>query len=344
MNNSPKKVIPVSIIVPSLASPVEIIPLLSSLYESTVWPKQIIIVDVRSNILQESNISDSIPRNFLSLLTIIHTDRTLFPGEARNKAFSYIECDLIAFLDLYTLPHYSWLESSYDLIEERDTEVVFGLTKYIAKSHFQQSLIDSTYGRNPVQTLPGSMMTRTFFNRVGHFLPKIRSGEDTDWLIRCNQFFEGSPLYSIPLTYRNVPRTHLQLCLKWFRNYTSCASIHLEYQRFVYIFTVCAVLVFVAYNWNSVMAQWDFTNPLYMPNITKVVFAFFIFLYFAIRGLLMPLMRGVPPRHLLPFRFLRLVVICFVIDCSKALAFLITRLSRFLSFDKSCSNVKNISA
>ena len=39
----------------------------------------------------------------------------------------------------------------------------------------------------------------------------------------------------------------------------------------------------------------------------------------------MPLTRGVPFKCLMPFRFLRLAIICLVIDTSKAFAFLLSR-------------------
>ena len=217
--------------------------------------------------------------------------------------------------------------TAHSLICESEIDIVFGLTRYVSDRIFQQSLIDSTYGRDPVITLPGSIMTTTCFGRVGHFLPKIRSGEDTDWLIRCSQFFEGPRIDSAPLKYHNVPRTYLELYLKWYRNYSSCAAIcfHLQYQRFVYVLSVSAASIFLAYNWNSVIASWNFSNPFYVHNITKMVSLILLLLYCLIRGFYMPLTRGVPFKCLMPFRFLRLAIICLVIDTSKAFAFLLSR-------------------
>ena len=184
-------------------------------------------------------------------------------------------------------------------------------------------------------------MSSLFFSRIGCFLPKVRSGEDTDWLIRCSQFFDRQPVESIPLIYQNLPSNYLELYTKWFRNYSSCASIcfHLQYQRLVYVFSISSICLFVAYNWNSVVASWNFANPFYVHNITKMVVLALLFLYCLIRVLFMPLARGVPLRFLLPLRFLRLSIICFVIDFAKVFAFLITRAP---SFSFSFHRFKNI--
>lgn len=326
-----KRTVPVSIIVPSLATLEEITPLIVSLYNSTVWANQLIIVDVGQRIHQVSVFPDFISPRFLAHMTIVQSDTILYPGEARNKGLTYAKFDFIAFLDVHTLPDPLWMQSAFSLIKDSDSGIVHGLTKYVTDSRFQQLVIDSTYGRDPIKTIPGSMITTMFFNRIGNFLPNIRSGEDTDWLIRCSQFFAGSRVNSVPLIYNKVPRSYTQLFLKWYRNYSSCAAIcfHLQYQRFVYVSTLCTCLILIAYNWNSVIASWDFNNPFYAHNITKIVAMILVFLYSLIRGLYMPFSRGVPLRCLLPLRFFRLAVICLVIDSAKVGAFLLTRAPAF---------------
>lgn len=258
---------------------------------------------------------------------VVSPEKLLYPGEARNFAINFVKCNIIAFLDVNTLPRVEWLELAYNDILTDNKEIICGLTQYFADSSFEQSVIDSTYGRIPLKTVPGSLMTLSYFNRIGHFLPKIRSGEDTDWLIRSFQFNEAPPSYSTPLLYYKVPSTFYELFLKWFRNYSSCASIcfHLQYQRLIYICTLSFLLILAAYNWNSVMASWNLSNPYYAPNVTKIVLAFIPFMYLLFRGFYLPLKRGVPLMCLLPFRVLRLGLVCFVIDFSKLIAFLYSR-------------------
>ncbi len=322
-----KQIVPISLVIPCLATCDQLLPLMHALYASSVWPKQIIVVNVLTTVDQASCISVFASSEFAERVTFVSTDRLLYPGEARNYAIPFVKCELLAFLDVNTLPTFDWLESTYSAVASDNLDVIFGKTQYCSDRAFEQSVIDSTFGRNPVTTLPGSMMTIWYFNCVGHFLPKIRSGEDTDWLIRSNHFLDSSKAYSTPLLYNQVPKTYAALFVKWFRNYSSCAPIcfHLQYQRAIYVFAGSLVAILIAYNWNSVIASWDFDNPFYTHNITKIVSLLLIFLYFAFRGIYLPLVRGVPLRCLLPFRFMRLGLICLVIDISKLLAFLTCR-------------------
>ena len=110
MNLSAKSIVPVNIIVPSLATLEEITPLITSLYNSSVWAKQVIIVDVGNSLRHLSNLSSSLSRQFLDTITIVPTTTHLYPGEARNKAISFINCELIAYLDVNILPEPFWLE------------------------------------------------------------------------------------------------------------------------------------------------------------------------------------------------------------------------------------------
>ena len=43
---------------------------------------------------------------------------------------------------------------------------------------------DSIYGLNPIRTIPGSIIRKNVFYRVGQFLEDVRTGEDSEWMNR----------------------------------------------------------------------------------------------------------------------------------------------------------------
>ena len=325
---SPPPRLPISLVIPCGGDAGALAPVLAAVESGTSWPAEVLIVDA-AHLLGPVRCQDP----FASIVRVLDSVGHLFPGEARNIGYQTASENWIAFLDLNTLPPPHWLESVYGLSQQHPAaELVLGSTCYTGQSWLQRLFITATYGDNPIPTLPGSLVHRKVFSRLGGFLPGIRAGEDTDWLIRVKQFGISQRPAPIALLYSAIPYSLMDLIRKWFRNYSSCAPVvfHLESHKTIYFLAFNFLILFVAFNWNSLVADWRESSPFYLANITKIVFSLILTIYFVIRGLAMPLRRGSMLRMLLPLRWLLIGLLCAVIDFTKLLAFVLAWCDRSL--------------
>lgn len=324
----PSSQLPISIIVPVGSSPASLTPLLSALSAGNVFPSEILLVDALGNLALHSEelqaLLSSFPSTFACLVTTIYSKDPLLPGEARNLGFRHSSFELIGFLDVSTIPDLHWLSTAYNRHSQTRLPIIYGSTQYIPRNYQQLLAATVTYGLYPTLTLPGSLTSRSFFTSVGLFLPSIRAGEDTDWLLRSFNFTPRIlSLDSVPLQYSNIPSTLSSLLRKWHRNYSSCSAVvfHLERQKSYYFFFVILVLLLLAYQWNSVFANWNEDSFLYFANITKFSLVAVILFYVSVRVVLRSIRKGAN----LAFVFLSLVPLIMysiLIDLTKLVAFL----------------------
>jgi glycosyltransferase involved in cell wall biosynthesis len=323
--------LPVSLIIPLGESANHIRGLLHSLARGQAWPQELLIVcascETNTLVNDMKTLIAELPPAFASAIRLISLGKPLFPGEARNEGISHSNCEWLAFLDANTIPSESWLSSTFDSADEKLRPVVVGSTRYVSSSWKQLLFIQATYGQRPLSTLPGTVVHRTIMNKVGGFLPSVRAGEDTDWLMRLHEFGINAPVKQISfLTYRAVPSRFFDLIAKWFRNYSSCAPVvfHLETQKTIYFIAANCMLLYVAFRWNELVAGWRESSLFYVDNVTKYVLFVVILLYLLLRGLIMPVRRGSSLTGLIPLRWLSIGVICFVLDVVKLFAFLLS--------------------
>ena len=125
------------------------------------------------------------------------------------------------------------------------------------------------------------------------------------------------------MAYRAVPNTFRALTAKWFRIYRSCAPVvfHLETQKTIYVLIANCFTLYIAFRWNELAAGWQESNYLYVDNVTKITIFLIILMYFLLRGLILPIRRGSSLLGLLPFQWITIGVICFVLDVTKLSAF-----------------------
>ena len=313
--------LPISLIIPCAGDARDLSPLLAAVELGTCWPAEVLVVDAA----QMLNGCVSCVQPFASLVRVIEVSSPLFPGAARNVGFQAASFSWLAFLDLNTLPSTNWLESTYASVQQYDGAVFsHGATIYIGQTWQQRLFITATYGEGPLPTLPGSLVHKTVFRRIGGFLPVVRAGEDTDWLVRVRQFgIQYLPWAPTPLSYRAVPTSLPELARKWFRNYRSCAPVvfHLEAHKTVYFVAANLFTLFVAFNWNALAAGWRESSVFYVANITKIIFILITVCYLCVRGLVMPLGRGTALKNVLPLRWIAIASVCAVLDLVKLLAF-----------------------
>lgn len=319
---SPK--LPISLIIPCAGDARDLSPLLAAIASGTCWPAEVLVVDAA----QMLNGSLPCAQPFASLVRVIKVSSHLFPGAARNVGYQAASFSWLAFLDLNTLPPTHWLEAIYSLVQQRfGTVFALGSTLYFGKTWQQRLFITATYGECPVPTLPGAIVHTSVFRLLGGFLPGVRAGEDTDWLVRVYQFgIQPIPWASSPsLKYVAVPASLPALTRKWFRNYRSCAPVvfHLEAHKTIYFIAANLIILFIAFNWNSLAADWRESSIFYVANVTKIILVFIMLFYLCIRGLVMPLRRGSAAINVLPARWIVVGFVCAVLDIAKLLAFVL---------------------
>ena len=320
--------LPISIIIPVGSAPVSLAPLLSALSSGSVFPSEIILVDALGHLALHSEalqvLLSTFPSTFSCLINTIYSNDPLLPGEARNLGFRHSSFDLIGFLDVCTIPHPQWLIIAYNKHLTTHLPIIYGSTQYIPNNYHQLLATTVTYGLYPTLTLPGSLTSRSFFTSVGLFLPSIRAGEDTDWLLRSFNFTPRVlSLHATPLAYSNIPSSLSSLLRKWHRNYSSCSSVvlHLERQKSYYFFFASLVLLLLAYQWNSVFANWNEQSSLYFANITKFALVAVILFYVFFRVVLRSMSKGANLAFL-ALSLAPLTLYSILIDLTKLVAFL----------------------
>ena len=273
----------------------------------------------------------------LESVTIVSITRPLFPGQARNMALDYIDDGHLAFIDARTIASSDWLQFAHDFHLNCSDSSCLGSVLFHASKPWHLPLIASTYGFNQLLSLPGSIIHRKAFSRVGYFLPNVRAGEDIDWMWRAfkHQIFldvEMSP----PLKYSLNPDLGIFYYLrKWFRNYYCSSTLPyiLDGQRTFYVFFLFISISFISYIWNSLFAKWNELSPFYIPFMSRSVLFMFILAYLLIRCIYLPLRKGAAMTDLAK-SFLLLVPISIALDIVKLMALLPSMLHRIRIFSK----------
>ncbi len=267
-------------------------------------------------------------------LTVKNFSKTLFPGAARNHGITYSNGKYLAFLDVSTIPPDNWLFESLVLIKKYQTDAIFGRTIYSGKTVFERSFIASTYGFNPLYTLPGSIVTSSFLAKTGFFIPSVRAGEDAEWMDRSLHFNKKIKVPDVPpLIYINLRDKNLiQLLKKWYRNYraSSLDILLYEHQRYLYIGFVALVVFGIAFFWNWQVAGWNQDTYLYIPHATKIALSSIISMYIIFRNIVLPIRKGLRLNREHPLTLLYVLLISFLIDLIKFSAYINSTVRRII--------------
>jgi len=284
---------------------------------------EIIVIDSSTRDNSEC-ISRYFEQQSLSNLVYYHSTKNLYPGAARNKGISIAKGRYLAFLDTKTIPNKPW----YELLEEtilQNIEGYCGKTIYEPNSFVQEIILASTFGFNPLKTVPGTIIKKEHLDKIGYFIPNARAGEDSDWLLRSleldailiNQERAYTSYFTKDeLTLRNVFQ-------KWFRNYRSARDYsHIRDHKFIYILFANIGLIFFAFNWNNIFAKWDESSFLYVDNITKIIVMLSFASYIFYRSFVLPRIKGASFKLILFGGFLPIMLLSILIDLTKIAAFI----------------------
>ena len=87
----------------------------------------------------------------------------LCPGDARNLGAEQSNSSIIAFLDIRTIPNKDWLKSSLEYKIVNNCDIVLGKFTCRAETIFQRLVRSATFGMDPSDSLPGSIVSKEVF-------------------------------------------------------------------------------------------------------------------------------------------------------------------------------------
>jgi glycosyltransferase involved in cell wall biosynthesis len=326
-----KKLLPVSIVIPVKNPPEDSVSRLAhSIFSQSAWPQEIILID--TNDTSVISLYDTFRQMFPDLIVIklIHSAKA-YPGKARNVGVAAASQQVIAFLDLMTTADPTWLEKYFELLNKENSDGITGKCVFIGKNFFSWILIDSLFGRGPVNSFPGSLFNIEGIRKIGPMLDKARAGEDNEWLQRAQQMNvnlirPATNVYCNYLGFQNI--TFKDFLSKWIRNYFSAAQLP-QYKLIAHFnLLVWSLLVIgLAMNWNAFFAEWNVNHPMYIPHISKISLLVIFIGYIGFRTFYLPLKRGSPLKKLLSYRIIFIFIVVLISDAIKSIAFLLGSLS-----------------
>ena len=231
-------------------------------------PNEVILIDASKNKKFESM--------FLSLDT--HFSKKYiscpgsFPGQSRNVGAKKAVNEDIAFLDMKTIPKKYWLKEAIESMNFYRANYVFGCTTFKSDNSFQKLYQYCTYGNASHETLPGTVIKKSYFYQVGEFIPTARAAEDIEWRDRI----KASNIIAIPneplLVYKELPRTFFDLIVKYIRNSFYGARLDvLKNIKEAYLSLFVVLIFLLIPRWNYLLTDWD-KSPFYIDDITKKIY------------------------------------------------------------------------
>jgi len=191
-----------------------------------------------------------------------------YPYEASNLGAHEAKSEWLAFLDAPTIPNDSWLEDYCKIIKDKNVDIVFGVTKYLAISSFQQLLRASTYGRRGHETVPGTLIRKKDFIDSGGILEGVRSGGDIEWRNRIKLSYGWITPSENALTYSNLPTDLFAAAKKFFIYQLHGARLNIQNKvKDVYLGILLILSAIVIPQWNGIVG-WE-QSPLYLPYVTR---------------------------------------------------------------------------
>jgi len=258
----------ISIIIPVFTGHENLKYLLPAINQQTQRPCEIIIVDSCSHTeVQEfiDNIHTEIP------IYYHREDKRAFPGKARNIGVSIAKHEYIAFLDCRTIPSDNWLQHYSQLIKENGAGMVTGSITVLANNKFQRYLRTATYGARSHDSVPGTLMEKRLFESTGRFIEDLRMAEDIEWKLRLQR--DPIKIISVAtpfLKYDGLPESLFSACIKHFKSGYYTSFVLENYKNLLFSALLLAVIIVIP-RWNIYLVGWD-SNPLFVPNLTKIFF------------------------------------------------------------------------
>ena len=268
----------ISVIIPAFNYKDSLISVIDAINNQIVAPNQIVIVDSSNN----NDIERMIDEYSGKVKIVYKKVSQAFPGEARNLGAEIASGKWLAFLDSKTIPNKSWLMDSFNEVSLNGVGVVFGLTRYIAKTNTQFIVKAAVYGDLGVETTPGTLISKENFIKIGGFTEKVRTADDLEWR---NRVKKSNLTFKIPkksnLKYSEISDSLYENIKRFFVYQLFTAKINVQTKiKGLYLSLFLLFSASIIPNWNS-MIGWE-GSIFYIPNITKVYLSLLAFMLFAL--------------------------------------------------------------
>lgn len=312
----------VSLIIPFKSEKNKLIILLGEIPNWKVAPNEIIIINTDQKQLSFPSDIEFFAKQHNINIRILHRER-LYPGHARNIGISNASNPLLAFLDTSTHPCNDWLSNGLGVLDSYNYQGIWGKTYYQAENFLPKIFRAATYGQNPIQTLPGSILHINIFKKCGLFVESTRAGEDGDFMGRVELHNINMCQSEIFLSYDKLNQmSFVEIIKKWYRNHFNAASLpFFRAHKDIYFYCISFAAIVFAYNWNRVFDPTGLENSLFIPNITKISILLFFLVYVFLRGIYLPMRKGISLKFIFPLNFIFIAFCSGLLDFSKILAF-----------------------
>lgn len=277
----------ISVIVPIFNQTEHLDRLLRSLELQTMKPDEIVIIDSSTDNSAEASIYQ-----FNSSLNInyFHNNRVhasshkatklryfynffdfrspnstrLFPGEAINFGILKAKNDVVALLDVCTIPKPEWIEDYINILNKGNVQIIFGSTLYIGENFIQKAIKASTFGNFPIETNPGTLIKRSILLE-NPLMEGVRAGADIEWRPRIKESYEYFSPKQHYLSYDNLPVSIFSAIKKFFIYQIHASIIRVQSNFRDLFFSLSLIfLTLIIYKWNNFFA-W----LLFIPNLMK---------------------------------------------------------------------------
>lgn len=280
----------ISVIIPVFTGHENLKYLLPAINQQTLLPCEIVIVDSCSH----TEVKELIDNIHIEIPIHYHReDKRAFPGKARNIGVSIAKHEYIAFLDCRTIPSDNWLHHYSQIIKENNTGMVVGSTTVLANNKFQWYLRTATYGTRSYESVPGTLMEKRLFASTGGFVKDLRMAEDLEWFKRLRR--NRIKLISVAspfLEYDGLPESLLTAYQKYSESGYYTSFVMENFKNLLFSALLLAAILVIP-KWNFFLDGWD-SSPLFIPNVTKIVFLIVISILLIWRGIYFLLPTALP--------------------------------------------------
>ena len=249
---------------------------LDALSKQSLKPFEVIIID--------SSPSDDIQtlvNCYDADLNLIYTKvQKAYPGEARNIGVNKSSGQYIAFLDSKTIPKPDWISNAMQKINEENLDLEFGSTNYLANSKLQKILQGSIYGKKPVETTPGTIISADAMKQIGNFIEGVRASDDLEWRnrIKASHLRYSSPMTGV-LSYSEISKDFWSEIKRHFIYQFHSALTEVQINAKIFVLAISLLLIsLIIPHWNGMVGWKD--SIFYIPHITRGFF--YIFSVFSI--------------------------------------------------------------
>jgi glycosyltransferase involved in cell wall biosynthesis len=249
---------------------------LDALSKQSLKPCEVIVIDSSPS----DDIQTLVKSYDIDLNLIYIKVQKAYPGEARNIGVSKSNGRYIAFLDSKTIPKPDWISNAMQKIHEENLDLEFGSTNYLASSKLQKIFQASIYGKKPVETTPGTIITVDAMKQIGNFIEGVRASDDLEWRnrIKASNLKYSSPMTGV-LSYSEISKNLWSETKRHFIYQFHSALTEVQINTKIFVLGVSLLLIsLIIPHWNGIVGWKD--SIFYIPHITRGFF--YIFSIFSI--------------------------------------------------------------